>query len=118
MKKLSNEEYAVIIQKGTEAPFSGKYNDFDEDGVYCCKQCGALLFRSEDKFHSGCGWPSFDDEIAGSIKHEIDADGHRMEIMCKQCGGHLGHVFDGEHFTAKNRRYCVNSLSLEFKSKM
>ena len=116
MKKLSKEEEQIIIHKGTEAPFSGKYNDFYEKGIYHCKRCESPLYTSEAKFKSGCGWPSFDDEIKGAVKEQMDADGRRVEIICAKCGAHLGHVFRGENFTAKNTRHCVNSLSLEFEN--
>lgn len=112
--KLSPEEAYVILEKGTEPPFSGKFYTNEEQGVYVCRQCNAPLFNSEDKFESGSGWPSFDDEIDGAVKRVSDADGYRVEIVCANCGGHLGHVFEGEHMTAKNTRHCVNSLSLDF----
>lgn len=114
LNKLIAKEKKVIIDKGTEAPFSGEYVNTTEKGIYVCRQCGAPLYNSKDKFQSSCGWPSFDDKIADAVNEKLDADGIRTEITCAKCGAHLGHVFAGEHLTDKNIRHCVNSISMKF----
>jgi peptide methionine sulfoxide reductase msrA/msrB len=111
---LTKDESHIINDKGTETPFTGKFTNYKEKGTYVCKKCGAALYYSSDKFDSGCGWPSFDDEIKGAVIRIPDPDGIRTEIECANCGAHLGHVFIGEHLTARNVRNCVNSMSLEF----
>ncbi|MDD4319434.1 MAG: methionine-R-sulfoxide reductase [Candidatus Peribacteraceae bacterium] len=111
---LSAEEKRIIEEKGTEAPFTGAYDDFWEKGTYVCRRCGAALYRSDDKFDAHCGWPSFDREIPGAVKRTPDVDGMRTEIQCVNCGAHLGHVFLGEKLTDKDTRHCVNSLSMRF----
>jgi len=113
-RKLNDLEKYVIENKGTEAPFTGEYVEHFEDGTYHCKKCGTVLFDSSDKFHSNCGWPSFDDALPGRVKEVPDKDGVRTEIVCANCGGHLGHVFIGEGYTDKNLRHCVNSVSMKF----
>jgi methionine-R-sulfoxide reductase len=112
--KLTKEEEYVIIEKGTEMPFSGEYEHENRKGVYICKRCNAPLYKSEDKFDAHCGWPSFDQEIKGAVKKVPDPDGERTEIQCANCGAHLGHVFLGEGFTKRNTRHCVNSISMKF----
>lgn len=117
MPPLTLEESRVILHKGTELPFSGVYDEFWEEGTYICRQCGTPLYTSDAKFHSGCGWPSFDQEIAGAVTRLPDKDGQRTEVICSNCHGHLGHVFEGEQRTSKNTRHCVNSLSMKFLPK-
>ncbi len=112
--ELTKEEERVILHKGTERPFTGGYLKNKDTGVYVCRRCNSPLYRSHDKFDSRCGWPSFDDELKDAVKHLPDSDGNRVEIVCAACDAHLGHVFKGEQFTAKNTRHCVNSISLKF----
>ena len=112
--QISPEERQVIEFKGTEPPFTGEYDDFYKEGIYVCRRCNSELYRSDDKFNAHCGWPAFDQEVPGSVNRLPDPDGQRTEIECASCGGHLGHIFIGEHLTQKNTRHCVNSLSMKF----
>ena len=114
LNKLTEAEQYVILNKGTDRPYTGEYTDNFTTGTYVCRQCNAPLYNSDSKFHSNCGWPSFDDEISGAVKHLPDADGSRIEIVCANCDAHLGHVFKGERFTEKDTRHCVNSISMKF----
>jgi methionine-R-sulfoxide reductase len=117
LNKLTPEEEKVIVEKQTEIPFTNEYDTLFDEGTYVCRRCEVPLYKSDAKFHSGCGWPSFDEEISGSVKRISDSDGMRTEIVCAKCGAHLGHVFLGENMTPKNTRHCVNSLSMKFVAK-
>lgn len=112
--KLTSEEERIILRKGTEIPFTGELLNNKQEGTYVCRQCEAPLYTSDAKFNSNCGWPSFDEEIDENVTRVPDKDGRRTEIICTNCGGHLGHVFLGEGFTVKNTRHCVNSVSMKF----
>lgn len=114
MNTLTKEEERVIVHKGTEFPFTGEYDNIYKPGTYICRRCEAPLYRSKDKFDAHCGWPAFDQEIKGAVRRVPDADGTRVEIQCAKCGGHLGHVFEGERMTETDTRHCVNSISLKF----
>ncbi len=112
--QLTAEEKSIIENKGTEMPFSGEYDDFYEDGTFICRRCNTPLFSAKAKFDAHCGWPAFDDNFPGAVKRVPDPDGQRTEIQCAHCSAHLGHVFEGEHFTNTNTRHCVNSPSIRF----
>ena len=112
--KLTSEEAQILLQKGTEYPHTGEYNKVSAEGTFICRQCNTPLYRTDAKFDSGCGWPSFDDDLGDNVRRVPDRDGRRVEIICGHCNGHLGHVFSGERFTQKNTRHCVNSLSIRF----
>ena len=114
MNALTSEEEDIIVHKGTEAPFTGEYDDFYKDGTFVCRRCNAPLFSSKSKFDANCGWPAFDENFPDAVKRIQDEDGHRTEIRCANCDGHLGHVFEGEELTPKDTRHCVNSLSIRF----
>ncbi len=116
-KNLTSEEHNVIVNKATEPPFSGRYDDFYKEGIYACRRCGNPLYDWKTKFDAGCGWPSFDDHFPGAVKQVPGVDGKRTEIVCAKCGAHLGHVFTGEHMTETDTRHCVNSLSIDFVPK-
>lgn len=112
--ELTSDEERVIVNKGTEAPFTGEYNAYFANGIYICRRCNAHLYEAKDKFDAGCGWPSFDQEVAGAVRRKNDIDGRRTEILCANCDAHLGHVFIGEQLTERDTRHCVNSLSIKF----
>lgn len=114
MNTLTQDEEDVIVHRGTEAPFSGEYDDFFKDGTFICRRCNAPLFSSKSKFDAGCGWPSFDENFPDAVRRLTDDDGQRTEIRCTNCDAHLGHVFEGEELTGKDTRHCVNSLSIRF----